>query len=134
MMINSIGHEEVNGAGGVRGVPPHEKSGGVLRQQRRQGRILLLLLGLVTVYFVSGRLALFLAIPPGYAAPIWPPAGVALAFMLLYSYRMWPGVWVGSFLLNVYVSLNTHGTNAQEISVTLPAIIATGAVLQAVVG
>ncbi|MBF0337963.1 MAG: CHASE domain-containing protein [Nitrospirae bacterium] len=82
---------------------------------------------LVTIYFVSGRLSLFFAIPPGYATPIWPPSGVALAFMLLYSYRVWPGIWVGSFLLNVYISFNTPG-----VSVVLPGIIATGAVLQTV--
>ncbi|MBF0592698.1 MAG: CHASE domain-containing protein, partial [Nitrospirae bacterium] len=88
--------------------------------------LLSFLLFLLFLYFVTGRLALFLAIPPGYAAPIWPPAGVALAFMLLYSYRVWPGVWLGSFLLNVYVSPGA--------SVALPAIISTGAVLQAVAG
>ncbi|MBV6340703.1 CHASE domain-containing protein [Candidatus Magnetobacterium casense] len=82
---------------------------------------------LVVLYFISGRLALFLAIPPGYATPIWPPSGVALAFMLLYSYRVWPGIWLGSFLLNAYISLNTPGA-----SVALPGIIATGAVLQTV--
>ncbi|KJU87213.1 sensor protein [Candidatus Magnetobacterium bavaricum] len=115
---------------GVKGAGP--LAGG--SEGGRSRPFLLLFLVLVAVYFVSGRFALFLAIPPGYAAPIWPPAGVALAFMLLYSYRMWPGVWLGSFLLNVYVSLNTQGTNAPGISVTLPAIIATGAVLQAVAG
>ncbi|MBF0320839.1 MAG: CHASE domain-containing protein [Nitrospirae bacterium] len=89
---------------------------------------LILILSLVAIYFFSGWLALFLAIPPGYASPIWPPAGVALAFMLLYSYRVWPGVWLGSFLLNIYVSLQTTNT-----SLPLPGMIATGAVLQAVV-
>lgn len=30
-------------------------------------------------YFVLGRLALFLALPPGYATAIWPAAGFAPA-------------------------------------------------------
>ena len=33
-------------------------------------------------YFVAGELALQLAIPPGYASPLYPSAGLALAAVL----------------------------------------------------
>jgi len=36
-------------------------------------------------YFLTGQLALLLAIPPGYAAPIYPSAGLALAAVLVYG-------------------------------------------------
>ena len=42
-----------------------------------------------TLYFLFGRLALQLALPPGYASPIWPAAGIALAFVLIYGNRVW---------------------------------------------
>jgi hypothetical protein len=42
---------------------------------RRLGEIL----GVAAVYFIAGRAALLLAIPPGYATAIWPAAGLASA-------------------------------------------------------
>jgi len=55
-------------------------------------------------YYGLGRLALVLAIPPGYASAIWPPAGLALAGMLAFRYRVWPGIFVGHFLVNLFPS------------------------------
>src|SRR5882724_7099781 len=39
------------------------------------------------IYFVAGRLALLLAIPPGYATAGWPAAGLALGCILLFGNR-----------------------------------------------
>lgn len=41
------------------------------------------LLGLAAAYIAAGRLGLLLAIPPGYATAIFPPAGIALAALLV---------------------------------------------------
>ena len=60
-------------------------------------RILLL----AAAYFVTGRLGLLAAIPPGYATVVWPPSGIALAALLLYGPSLWPGVVLGSFAVNV---------------------------------
>src|SRR5262245_55088232 len=32
---------------------------------------------------------------------VWPPAGIALAAVLLHGYRAWPAVWLGAFLANM---------------------------------
>jgi hypothetical protein len=40
-------------------------------------------LSLTVGYVASGKLALLLAVPPGYASPIFPPAGIAIAAMLI---------------------------------------------------
>jgi integral membrane sensor domain MASE1 len=56
---------------------------------------------IATAYWAIGKLALLLAIPPGYATAVWPPAGIALAAFLVYGTRVWPGVVLGSFLVNV---------------------------------
>ena len=42
-------------------------------------RTLLRMLVLCIAYAVTGWLALQIAVPPGYAAPLFPPAGIALA-------------------------------------------------------
>ena len=57
----------------------------------------MVLLGLL--YFIFGKLTFLFAMPSGYAAMIWPSAGVALAFVLRYGWRVFPGILIGSFFL-----------------------------------
>ena len=52
-------------------------------------------------YFVAGRAALLLAIPPGYATAVWPAAGIALAAVAVYGRGVLPGVFVGSVAVNL---------------------------------
>ena len=63
------------------------------------GKILLLALA----YVIAGRLALLLAIPPGFASAIFPPVGIALAAVLIWGYPLLLGVLLGSTLLNLSV-------------------------------
>src|SRR4051812_17075279 len=58
---------------------------------------------LAVVYWACARLALLLAIPPGYASPIWPASGIALAALLVLGRRLWPGVLAGSLAANLTV-------------------------------
>lgn len=92
------------------------------------GQILLL----AACYAVAGRLSLLLAIPPGYASAIFPSAGIALGAVLVGGWRLLPGVWLGSFLMNLSFGL---GGNALPWSaVGAGALIAIGALLQAALG
>jgi len=50
---------------------------------------------LIAVYFVAGKLGLTLAFVNASASPVWPPAGLALAALLLLGYRVWPAVFLG---------------------------------------
>ncbi len=59
---------------------------------------------LAAVYFAAAKASLLLAIPPGYATAIWPPAGIALAALLAFGDRLWPGIWLGAALANLTVS------------------------------
>jgi PAS domain S-box-containing protein len=76
---------------------------------------------LAAVYFTAAKLALLVAIPPGYATAVWPPSGIALAALLLWGNRLWPGVWIGSFAANLMV----------EGAPLVAAAFATGSSLQA---
>lgn len=86
---------------------------------------------LAAAYYLAGRLGLLLAIPPGYASAAWPPAGIALAGVLLGGWRVAPGVWLGSFLLNVGTG---YSGAAPLLSYGVTAVIALGATLQAGIG
>src|SRR5919109_48343 len=102
--------------------------------RQRHCHTLVLVLGIAAAYCVTGRLGLLLAIPPGYATAVWPPSGIALGAILLGGYRGWPGILLGSWLLNLAGSLeSTHGLALLK-GVVLSASIGLGAVSQAVVG
>jgi signal transduction histidine kinase len=91
-------------------------------------------LALALAYFLAGRLGLLLAIPPGYATAVWPASGIALVGLLILGARAWPGVLLGSFAVNT--SSRLLGGHAYDPVLTwvLPAVIATGATVQALLG
>lgn len=89
---------------------------------------------LAAVYFVTGKLGLLLAIPPGYASAVWPPSGIALAGTLILGYRVLPGVALGSFLVNVSMLFGGGGHGSIGRYVAVAASIALGAALQAAFG
>src|SRR5919108_6060054 len=97
-------------------------------------RTVLMVLGIAAAYCMTGKLGLLLAIPPGYATAIWPPSGIALAATLMYGYRAWPGIVLGSVLVNIGTALETASVAALLKSVALATSIGLGAALQAVVG
>src|SRR5438093_5910184 len=70
-----------------------------LRQRVFGAGDLLTWLLLASVYVLAGKLGLTLAYVNASATAVWPPAGIALAALLVLGPRAWPGVFLGSFLL-----------------------------------
>src|SRR5437879_1687416 len=97
-------------------------------------RTALIVLIVAAAYCITGKLGLLLAIPPGYATAIWPPSGIALAVTLMYGYNVWPGIVLGSILVNIGTALETASVAALLKSMALATSIGMGAALQAVVG
>src|SRR5271170_6127571 len=69
--------------------------------------------GLAVVYFVAGKLGLQLAYVHASAAAVWPCTGIAIAALLVFGYRVWPGILIGAFFVNV----TTAGSVATSIVV-----------------
>ena len=92
------------------------------------------IIGLAIAYFATGKLGAFLAIPPGYATAVWPPSGIALAGILIYGYRVWPGIFLGSFLVNLSISLAGSTSSETLTAVIISLAICVGATLQAIGG
>lgn len=95
------------------------------------GKILLL----TTLYYALGRPSMVLTMSSAYASVLWPPAGIALGMMLAFGWRLWPGVFIGNFLINsLLLDAAWLGTDFDGVRITPALIVAAGATLQAVFG
>lgn len=56
---------------------------------------------LTAFYFLGGLLGKHAAFLSGSIALVWPPSGIALAAILLFGYRFWPGVALGAVLFSL---------------------------------
>ena len=72
------------------------------------------------IYFLAGKFGLHLAYLHASASPVWPPTGIAIAVLLVFGYRLWPGIFIGAFLVNatgagnMLTSLAIAGGNTLE--------------------
>jgi integral membrane sensor domain MASE1 len=55
-------------------------------------------------YVVAAKLGFTLAFTTKQVTAVWPPTGIALAALLLWGYRVWPGIWLGAFASNLLSS------------------------------
>src|SRR2546429_9442020 len=79
---------------------------------------LVLILIVAGVYFLAAKLGLSLAFLNASVSPVWPPTGVAIAFVFWLGYRTVPGVFLGALLAN---SLLTN------VPFAIPDVVANGA-------
>ena len=89
-------------------------------------------LRVAALYVVLGAIGLVLAIPPGYATPVFPAAGLALAAILCHGRKVLPYVGLGSFILNLGHAV--HSGDLTLNSAIAAGGIAGGAMLQAAWG
>ena len=77
---------------------------------------------IATVYYLAAKLGLLLAFEQANTSPVWPPTGIAIAAVLFWGLRAWPGIFAGALAANLSTGL------------TLPPAlgIATGNTLEAV--
>src|SRR2546423_10753325 len=61
---------------------------------------------LTLIYLIAGKFSLRLAFLNKSASPVWPPAGIALAALLVLGYRAWPAIFVGAFVVNFWTTPN----------------------------
>jgi diguanylate cyclase (GGDEF)-like protein len=95
--------------------------GGGLEDRRKN---LLTIGGLAVVYFLAGKLGLSMAFLHPSSTAVWPPTGITIAALIIFGYRVWPGVFLGAFFVNI----TTVGTILTSLG------IATGNTLEGLVG
>lgn len=94
---------------------------------------LMVYLLLTITYVVSGKLGLILALPPGFASPIFPPAGIAVAAALIGGKKTLPWIFLGSLLLNIWVSYSATD-QIDATGLAADSGIAVASMLQAAIG
>ncbi|MCL2552635.1 MAG: MASE1 domain-containing protein [Actinomycetia bacterium] len=76
---------------------PHRLAGA---RELARGPVLPILL-LTALYYGTARLGLLEQLVRGQVTPLWPPTGLALTALLLFGMRIWPGIALGAFTVNV---------------------------------
>jgi PAS domain S-box-containing protein len=76
------------------------------------------------VYFAGAELGLSLATLHRNVTPVWPPTGIAIAALLIFGRRVWPGVFIGALAANLPTSISIASAAGIATGNTLEAIIA----------
>lgn len=58
---------------------------------------------LALAYFIAGWYGLKLPYTGSFITLVWLPTGIAVAALLRWGWRVWPGVFVGAFLVNLAI-------------------------------
>jgi len=57
---------------------------------------------LAVAYVVFSRVGQVFAIPPGNVTAVWIPSGIVLSAILLKGNYLWPGIFIGAFIVNIW--------------------------------
>ena len=86
------------------------------------GAYLLRIAVLAGVYYGAAKLGLQLAFANPSVTAVWPPTGIALAALLLWGYRCWPGVAIGALLANAWTGVPVETVLGITLGNTLEAL------------
>ena len=73
-------------------------------------------------YYGAAKLGLSFAFETASVTAIWPPSGLALAALVLWGHRVWPGVALGAFLANAWTGVPLYTTLGITCGNTLEAL------------
>ncbi len=78
---------------------------------------------LCAVYVGVAKVGLMLDAVSGFATLVWAPTGISLAALLLLGFRLSPGVFLGAFLVNVWVGAPAAVALGIALGNTLEAVV-----------
>jgi integral membrane sensor domain MASE1/anti-sigma regulatory factor (Ser/Thr protein kinase) len=92
---------------------------------RERGLYAAKVVGVAAAYYGSAKLGLGLAFMTGNVTAVWPPTGIALAALVLWGYRIWPGVAIGALLANSWTGIPVYAVVGITAGNTLEALVGT---------
>jgi signal transduction histidine kinase len=85
--------------------------------------LLFKIVALAILIHLAARLGLKMAYVQSNTSPVWPPTGIALAALLIFGYRLWPGVSLGIFLGSVLTGAPFNLALGLALGNTLEALV-----------
>lgn len=79
---------------------------------------------LAFIYLFAAELGLLMAHVQPNTSPVWPPTGIAIAALLLFGYKYWPGISVGVMLSTVLKDNPLNISIGFAVGNTLEALVA----------
>jgi PAS domain S-box-containing protein len=95
-----------------------------LSQSNTRLRFIAGLVILAAVYVVAGRIGFTASAIHPVVSSAWPPSGIALAALLVFGIRFWPGITLGAFLVNVTGGIAPVAAAGISVGNTLEAVVA----------
>ena len=75
------------------------------------------------VYVATAKLGLAFDAVSGFASLVWPRTGISLAALVLFGPRVWPGIAIGAFAVNLWVGAPPWVAGGIAIGNTLEAVV-----------
>jgi integral membrane sensor domain MASE1/anti-sigma regulatory factor (Ser/Thr protein kinase) len=75
-------------------------------------------------YYVAARIGLELSLVRKNVTPLWAPTGIAVVALLILGRRMWPGIAVAAFLVNLPISTDAPAAAVTAVGNTLAPLLA----------
>jgi signal transduction histidine kinase len=82
------------------------------------------ILSLAIIYHLAARLGLKMAYVQANTSPVWPPTGIGLAALLLFGYKLWPGITLGVLLGSLFTGAPFGLALGMSLGNTLEALVA----------
>jgi integral membrane sensor domain MASE1/GAF domain-containing protein len=79
---------------------------------------------LAVIYHLAARLGLRMAYVQVNTSPVWPPTGIALAALLIFGNRLWPGISLGVLLGSLLTGAPLNLALGMAVGNTLEALAA----------
>jgi PAS domain S-box-containing protein len=97
---------------------------GLLHRNDLERRDVLAMAALGAVYGLTAFLSLRLALVDQNVTPLWPPTGLAVVAFVLFGTRLWPGVAVAAFIVNLPITASPVAAAATAAGNTIAPIVA----------
>lgn len=85
---------------------------------------------IAVVYYFAARLGLALAFEQANTSPVWPPTGIAIAALLHFGLRAWPGVFAGALVINYTTDVSVFVASGIALGNSLEALTASYLILR----
>jgi len=85
------------------------------------------------LYYASACMGYFLAFDKATALPVFPPAGVGFALLLLMGRQTWPGIMIGSLMANLMSQWHEESSSLHS-AIAVSAFVAVAHTIEALIG